>query len=455
MIEVQPKKLQRLLLVLMILAGLSLLPNISTYDFRGEEPRRLLVAYEMAKAGTYMQPTVFGEPYFNKPPLFNWIVMASARIVGWNVLAVRVPSLLAVLLTTLLVYWFSLRLYRDRTNALLSGLVFLTSLDILYWYGWLGEIDATMALFVSLMIFWQFLYFERQQGLFLVAAGLLAGAIFLLKGFVILAFFGISLLTMALYRKQFSRLFSLPALLSYGGALGIALLWTLQIPAAGQYLKTLANESAQRVGSSGHIALFVKHLLVYPFLTIKQTLPSSLFVLYAVVIGRTRLHGTSKMLVLVCLFNYLPFLLAAGSRGRYILPLFPLASVLASRVILDASATRKRFLNAFLSFIALIIIGRFLFGVFWLPFQQERRDSPKRVAEEISKVIDLSRPTACECVDHFDICLYLDIFSGQTLKAPSVTRDWEYLVTCRDSTGGEVLKTFRTHKTVVSVRRRY
>lgn len=455
MIKPQPEKLQRLLLFLMVLAVLSLLPNLTTYDFRGEEPRRFLVAYEMAKSGTYLQPTIFGEPYFNKPPLFNWIVVAAAGITGWNVLAVRLPSLLAMLLTTLLVYRFSLRLYRDRTQAFLSGLVFLTSLDMLYWYGWLGEIDATLILFVSVMIFCQFWYFERQRGIYLVAAGVLAGIIFLLKGFVACVFFGIPLLTMALYRNRFLNLFSPLALLSYGIAVAVPSLWILQIPQSETYLKTLLGESTTRVELSMSIASYLKRLVEYPFLNIKQTLPASLFLVYAVFIGRARLEGASRMLGLAGIFCYLPFLLAPGSRGRYILPLLPLAAVLASRLILDASSTRERFLKAFLSVTVLFIIGRFLFGAFWFPYDQERRGSPKMTTRQIMEVVDLSRPIACDCAEQWTVCLYLDIYSDRVFKSPSVTRDWEYLVTCSDSAEGEVLGTFRMHKAVASVRKRY
>ncbi|MCL5024009.1 MAG: glycosyltransferase family 39 protein [Nitrospirae bacterium] len=455
MTGLRTQRLQLLLLFFMVLAGLSVLPGLASYDFRGEEARRFLVAYEMFKTGVYLQPTLFGEPYFNKPPLFNWIVLGFAQVAGWNVLAVRLPSLLAALLTSVIVCRLSRVLYRDRTRALLSGLIFLTSLDVLYWYGWLGEIDATLTLFVSLVIFFQFLYFERRRGAYLLAAGLLAGIIFLLKGFVALVFFGIPLFTMALGKKQFRKLFGLPALLSYGCAAAIPLLWVLQIPFPEQYIATLMEESANRVDISGQIVSFLKHFITYPFLNVKQTLPASVFVLYAVCIGRARLRGDSRTLGLVCLFCYLPFLFAAGSAGRYILPLFPLAAVLAAPLILDVSATRRRLLNAFLCVTALLIIGRFLFGAFWLPYDQRRRGFPKATGREIMEVIDPSRPVSCDCSEQWTVCLYLDLSSGRVLKAPSVTRDWEYLVTCGRTAEGELLKTFEMHKAVVSVRKRH
>jgi hypothetical protein len=202
------------------------------------------------------------------------------------------------------------------------------------------------------------------------------------------------------------------------------------------------------------IVSYLRRLVEYPFLNIKQTLPASLFLLYAVFIGKARLQGASRMLAAAVLFSYVPFLLAPGSRGRYILPLLPPAAVLASRLILDAPATKERFLKAFLSAAVLFIIGRFLFGAFWFPYDQERRGSPKMTARQIMEIIDLSRPAACDCAGQWTVCLYLDVYSDRVLKSPSVTGDGEYLVTCSDSAEGEVIGTFRMHKAVASVRKR-
>ncbi len=43
-----------------------------------EEPRRALVAMEMMYSGDYIHTTIHGAAYYNKPPLFNWLVVA-----GW------------------------------------------------------------------------------------------------------------------------------------------------------------------------------------------------------------------------------------------------------------------------------------------------------------------------------------------------------------------------------------
>lgn len=446
--------LKRLLLLMIALSFISMLPNITTYEFRAEEARRLLVAFEMSKAGDFLRPTLHGEPYFNKPPLFNWIVSAFAGIVGWKELTVRLPSLLSVLATTLLVCYVSHRLYRDRIHSLLSGLIFVTSLDILYWYGWLGEIDVSLAFLVSLMIFCQLWYFKTERWQYVVVAGVIAGIGFLLKGFPAYVFFSISLLTTALSEHKFARLFAFPALMCYLISLLIPLLWLLQLPQPAEHMKVLFSESASRVETSKDVGRFLTHLVKYPLLTLKQTLPASLFVILAIALGRVRLDGASKTLALLCLFNYLPYLFAAGSRGRYILPLFPIAAIVAAGLILGNSFQKERFLKAFLIVAALTLLGRFVFGIFWLPYDQERRGSSSRVAREITQLIDISKPTVCDCPEYRYVCVYLSLDAGRIISAPSVTPDWEYLVGCSGAPGGEVLKTFSLRHSIVTLRKR-
>ncbi|MCH3812517.1 hypothetical protein LZB82_09205, partial [Campylobacter jejuni] len=40
------------------------------------------VAYEMLQNGDALTPTLFGMPYFHKPPLMYWIDMAALQLLG-------------------------------------------------------------------------------------------------------------------------------------------------------------------------------------------------------------------------------------------------------------------------------------------------------------------------------------------------------------------------------------
>ena len=45
------------------------------------------VAYEMLASGDALTPTLFGLPYFHKPPLMYWLDMAAMRLLGPTPLA--------------------------------------------------------------------------------------------------------------------------------------------------------------------------------------------------------------------------------------------------------------------------------------------------------------------------------------------------------------------------------
>src|SRR5438094_8223755 len=90
----------RLLPVLVVLLGWAViyLPALGVLAIKGEEGRRILPAIGMLKSGNYIVPEVGGNPYFRKPPLVNWLVAASFRIIGVrNEWTARLPSAVAVL----------------------------------------------------------------------------------------------------------------------------------------------------------------------------------------------------------------------------------------------------------------------------------------------------------------------------------------------------------------------
>ena len=73
-LEVNSKNSNSLFFLLLLLYILSVIINWSILPLDGEEPRRALVSIEMLESGNYIMPTVFGWPYYNKPPIYNWIL---------------------------------------------------------------------------------------------------------------------------------------------------------------------------------------------------------------------------------------------------------------------------------------------------------------------------------------------------------------------------------------------
>ena len=60
-----------------------------------DEPRYARVAVEMQRAGEWVTPTLQGQPWLEKPPLYYWLAGAAFRALGETETAARLPSVLA------------------------------------------------------------------------------------------------------------------------------------------------------------------------------------------------------------------------------------------------------------------------------------------------------------------------------------------------------------------------
>src|SRR5436190_11843361 len=95
--ETRVTRLQTIL-VAIILWAMIYLPGLGSTEIHGEEGRRILPAIAMLETGNWLVPYVGGKPFLRKPPLVNWVIAASFRIIGVrNEWTARLPSALTVL----------------------------------------------------------------------------------------------------------------------------------------------------------------------------------------------------------------------------------------------------------------------------------------------------------------------------------------------------------------------
>ena len=124
-IEALPPKGAFLLLgltLLLLLLRLGSLPLVGP-----DEPRYARVAVEMHRAHALVVPTLQGEPWLEKPPLYYWIAGAAFSFLGETEVAARLPSVLATLLLVGATALFGARLYGKKTG-LHAGFILATSL---------------------------------------------------------------------------------------------------------------------------------------------------------------------------------------------------------------------------------------------------------------------------------------------------------------------------------------
>lgn len=117
---------------LFCLAGLSFVPTLSI-QYIGEESVYQLMFYEMWFRGKYLTPIMYCS-YYWRPPLYNLMIIAVAQLIGWDhmLIAARLVTLTATLLTALMLAWFARRLNGDKLFAAFTALVYVSLGDILF-----------------------------------------------------------------------------------------------------------------------------------------------------------------------------------------------------------------------------------------------------------------------------------------------------------------------------------
>ncbi len=101
-----------------------------------DEPRYADVARGMLRTGDYITPRLFGEPWFEKPPLYYWLAALFFRL-SENEIGARLPSALAAV--AFLVFWFRFARQRFGTRAaMLASMVLGSTL------GWIGFAHAAV-----------------------------------------------------------------------------------------------------------------------------------------------------------------------------------------------------------------------------------------------------------------------------------------------------------------------
>lgn len=132
--------------------------NLGTLPLRDwDEGIVAQIAREMAEAPldffAWLHPQdLTGAPYFNKPPLGHWLVALSYRIGGVNEWTSRLPGALLTASSVPLLYRIGREIFFQRSAAVLSALVYLTSLPVVR-QGRLAMLDGAVLCFFLGMMF--------------------------------------------------------------------------------------------------------------------------------------------------------------------------------------------------------------------------------------------------------------------------------------------------------------
>jgi len=105
------------------------------------EPVFAEIAREMSAQGDYLSPRLFGDYLLEVPPLYSWLVAGAFHVFGVNEFAARFPAAVMAVLTVMMTYVFSTRLWNERVGFW-SGMILASSM-LFYCTGKASVTDTT------------------------------------------------------------------------------------------------------------------------------------------------------------------------------------------------------------------------------------------------------------------------------------------------------------------------
>lgn len=242
--------------ILSVLIYLTVFLKLGAFHMRWWDESMFAVnAYEMIENGKMFSLYFDGSPdLFNtKPPLTVWFQVLFIKLLGYNELAIRLPSALATALIVLTLFHFVSK-YFNRTWAWVSALILLTSTGFIGFHtGRTGDSDALLTLFLFLanLQFLKFLILKKNRYVFWFFMFLTLA--FATKLFAALLFIPAYFLLLLCNKnfKQFvlSYQFALGVLIFFISTFGIIYLRELDSPG---YLNTILSKDAARIFQGSH-----------------------------------------------------------------------------------------------------------------------------------------------------------------------------------------------------------
>ncbi|MBU2650018.1 MAG: glycosyltransferase family 39 protein [Bacteroidetes bacterium] len=298
-----------------------------------DEAIRALVSTEMILSGDYLIPTIQGELYMNKPPLYNWILAGAFLLFdSYDEWVIRLPNLVSFILFGIVIF-FSFRKSTGNYRSALIALMFMTSGRLLFWDSFLGLIDILFSLivFLNFMVIYHFFRKDKLLTLFLISY-LLTAVAFMFKALPALLFQAITLLVLFTMNRQFRKLISWKHI---SGILLLAILlgsyyliyYLLRPDDIDKMFYTIFEQSTRRTGLKFGLLKTIEHFFAFPFEVIYHFAPWTLMlpVLFRKnLMGAIRRDNTVLYMTLIFLFNIIIYWISPEVFPRYLFMFIPL-----------------------------------------------------------------------------------------------------------------------------------
>ena len=144
------KQWMNILIIVGVTAFIMLLQlgNVPLLD--PDEPVYAQTAIEMLANNDFISPRIYGDFWYDKPPMYYWLVAGMIKIFGQGELAARLPSAIFAIITVLVIYCIGKSIV-SRRAAFFGSLILATSFEFFY-LGKAAVTDVTLTCFFSVAL---------------------------------------------------------------------------------------------------------------------------------------------------------------------------------------------------------------------------------------------------------------------------------------------------------------
>jgi len=301
--------------------------NLNHSFLEGSEGLYADITREMVRSHQLFQLRYQGEAYFNKPPLFFWLLALATSLFGENEVAFRLPGAMFSLGTMALTYALGLILF-SRTAAFWAALVVATS-HVFLWYGPRVLFDSALTFFITLALLgWVQASLRRASPWWYMVSFLAMALGAMMKELHGFALPALLIIVYAVIQRDFRMirqswfwiglLTSLTLVTAYSWLLASGFQGHFQIGAGLQSVFGLSNLKAHIGDRPFYWYLSIMWFDFFPWCAL---IPSSLVLL--LVRRPLRNYPAELFVVLWVLGFFLVFSLAQAKREPYLMPIVP------------------------------------------------------------------------------------------------------------------------------------
>ncbi|AFZ43204.1 glycosyl transferase family 39 [Halothece sp. PCC 7418] len=328
---------ERLLVVALLAAGLLVftinLGGVALRDW--DEGTVAQVAREILQApensNRWLFPTLWEQPYLNKPPLIHDLIALCYRWGGVNETTARLPSALLMAVSVPFAYGLGKELFLMRQPALFSALIYLTTLPLVR-HGRLAMLDGAVVCF-TIVLMWSVLR-SRRDLRWCLAIGISLSLIGLTKGIIALLLGGIAFGFIAWDTPRLFRSFYFWGGLLLGG-LPVLSWYALQgVHYHGAFLETaVVSQSFSRFwrtveNNGGPPWYYLQRLLHF--------LPWVIFALSGLHLAwHNKIWSWSKLVLVWSGVYFLVITVMSTKLPWYILPLYPALALAGGKMLTE------------------------------------------------------------------------------------------------------------------------